>query len=354
MQTSELELQRALVETILARLPAGVFVTASDGQVVMVNERARKILGAQSITRWPDDFEGWTVSRLDGAPYALTEWPISRALAGETAEERVLLERPDGTQVVVDLRAAPIRNAAGDVVYAATVAEDVTERERHERVQREFVTNAAHELQTPLAAIVSASEVLDAGAKEEPADRDRFLGHIRRECERLTRLVRALLTLARAQGAAQRPPVEPIDLRGLLDGIALAVEPRPGVEVRVECPARLVVETNRPLLEQAITALATNAAKYTPAGSIWLRCGTDGDRLELEVADEGQGLPPGTAVEDLFERFERGGRSGGDGFGLGLAIVREAVTAIGGEVSLRPRRGGGTSALLRLPRTPPA
>ena len=85
------------------------------------------------------------------------------------------------------------------------VLDDLTEQERRELAEREFVTNAAHELRTPLTTIIGAVEVLQAGAKDDPVERDRFLAHIEREAERLARLARALLTLARAHAGQERP-----------------------------------------------------------------------------------------------------------------------------------------------------
>ena len=131
--------------------------------------------------------------------------PLARALAGETVNgERMAVERRDGSPIVLELSAAPIRDARGEVVAAAMVFLDVTLAEARRRASVEFVANAAHELRTPLAAIVSGVEVLESGAKEVPVERDRFLTHIGREAERLVRLTRALLMLARISRAASR------------------------------------------------------------------------------------------------------------------------------------------------------
>src|SRR5205814_9913795 len=114
-----------------------------------------------------------------------------------------------------------------------------SERERRERAEREFVANAAHELRTPVAAIASAVEVLQAGAKDAPADRDLFLGHIEREAARLTRLARALLVLARAQARHEPPPLQLVELAPLLGQVAAAILPPGDVQVVVDCPLAL-------------------------------------------------------------------------------------------------------------------
>src|SRR5205823_9112192 len=152
----------------------------------------------------------------------------------------------------------------GDTVLI--VLDDLSEEERRELAEREFVTNAAHELRTPLTTIIGAVEVLQAGAKDDPAERDRFLAHIEREAARLARLARALLTLARAHAGQERPRVEAVTLAGLLQNVADELRPHDGVAIDVECPPGLVASVNRDLLEQALRNLGENAVNHTPEG----------------------------------------------------------------------------------------
>src|SRR5439155_2536075 len=130
-----------------------------------------------------------------------------------------------------------------------------------ELAEREFVSNAAHELRTPLTTIIGAVEVLQAGAKEDAAERDRFLAHIGREAERLARLARALLTLARASAGQEKPRADLVALADLLDEIADDLRPTPAVAVEVDATRNLDAVVNRDLLEQAIRNLADNAVK---------------------------------------------------------------------------------------------
>ena len=124
--------------------------------------------------------------------------------------------------------------------------EDESERERNERVQREFATNAAHELRTPLASIVTAVEMLQTGAKDEPAARDEFLDVIARESDRLTRLTRALLVLARAERPRRAAaPRRRCAVAPLLEQVAASLPPRSGVEIGVDCPPPLADRRRR-------------------------------------------------------------------------------------------------------------
>lgn len=222
------------------------------------------------------------------------------------------------------------------------------EQVRRESAEREFVTNAAHELQSPLTAIVSAIEVLQAGAKDGP-ERDIFLDHIERASARLARLARALLVLARAQSGSEPPRTEVVALEPLLSEVAAMLSTGEGVTVVVSCPADAAALLNRELAEQAIFNVAENAAKYTDTGSIELAATSPDGEAVITVSDTGRGIEAGEQ-EFVFQRFYRSGRGAGDeGSGLGLAIARAATEAMGGTVELESVVGRGTVVRFRFP-----
>ena len=181
------------------------------------------------------------------------------------------------------------------------------------------MTNAAHQLQSPLTGILSAIEVLQAGAKDGP-QREVFLGHIDRESKRLARLAKALLILARAQTGYEAPKDEVVALDPLLTEIAASMRPAHGVEVETTCPPELAVITNRELMEQALVNVADNAAKYTLAGRITIEGRAADEGAEIVVTDTGPGIPSEQQTR-VLDRFYRAGSSS-EGFGLGFAFVR--------------------------------
>jgi signal transduction histidine kinase len=189
--------------------------------------------------------------------------------------------------------------------------------------------------------------VLQAGAKDDAVERDRFLAHIERESARLARLARALLTLARAHAGQERPRAEPVALAPLLQEVADDLRPRADVAVEVECAPDLAANVNRDLLEQALRNLGENAAKHTSAGRVVLRAHGDGKGLRVEVEDTGIGMSADTQ-RHVFDRFYRGSDRDAEGFGLGLAIVRQAVRSLDGRVELDSAPGMGTRVRLVL------
>lgn len=212
----------------------------------------------------------------------------------------------------------------------------------------DFVKNAAHELRTPVSAISSAVEVLQDGAKDDPVERERFLGHIDRATDRLERLLDALLILARAQSGEEAPKLSRVPVEPILDRVLEGVTAQVGVELEVECQDDAEVLANPQLLEQLLANLAANAARHTDSGSIRLVALSENDHVSIEVRDTGHGIAP--VDQELIDR-ELSRREAPEvaGLGIGLTIVREAVRALGGQVEIGPRSGGGTTARVLLP-----
>lgn len=332
--------EREQLSTLVANMPVGVLlVELPSGKILRSNQEAAALLQESDETVW-------ALRAIDDEGVALEpgEWSLPNALSSSepVRGEVVVLELPDGSRRATAITSTPVIND-GTAIAAVVLLEDVTERERRKRAERNFVTNAAHELQTPIAAITSGIQVLQSGAKENVADRDRFLTHIEAACARLDRLTRALLVLARAQAGDERPRAELVEVEPLLESVA-AVLP-PGVEIDVTCPQGTVVIANRPLLEQALVNLGVNAVKYT-TGRVQLVAAREDGRVRLVVRDEGAGIDP-AEIPRVFDRFHRGGNER-DGFGLGLAIVAEAVKAIDGELEL-DSSPEGTGVSISLP-----
>jgi signal transduction histidine kinase len=339
------------LEAAVRGLPFGVAVVASSGRVLVTSGRADELVqrgGRQGMTL--DDYDTLEAFRPDGSRVERGEWPLVRSLAtGEVVVGEVIeTVRDDGTHAVLEISSAPIRDEGDEIVGALATFEDATDRERRSRAEREFVTNAAHELRTPLTVIASAVEVLQAGAKDDPEARDRFLDHIDRATDRLGRLGRALLTLARTQTGQEAAKLDVVVLRPLLDSIADEITPLEEVGVDVSCGSDVAALANRDLLEQALSNVARNAAIHTSSGSISLAAHPHDGTVAIEVADTGPGVSPEDR-ERITERFYRAVGSDIEGFGLGLSIAAESVRATGGTLELEAVEPHGTRVRVTLP-----
>lgn len=331
----QIEGERDRLRLLLERLHEGV-VTVDERLVVhFANSEARRLLGRlPEGDPLPEPWDGFSLREFAGRLFEPGA-ALAQAHVSPSAESGIGL----------------VGIPAHEGETAMIVLDDLTEDERREVAEREFVANAAHELRTPLTTIIGAVEVLQAGAKDDAAERDRFLAHIEREAARLARLARALLTLARARAGQERPRQEPVALAPLLQEVADGLRPRAGVAVDVECDPGLETEVNRDLLEQALRNLGENAVKHTSAGRVVLRASTDGKELRVEVEDTGSGMSADTQSH-VFDRFYRGSDRDGEGFGLGLAIVLQAVRSLGGRVELDSAPGEGTRVRVVLHHAP--
>ena len=196
-----LEYERDRLRQVLERLHDGVIAVGGDGRIEFANPTARELAGGATLAPGAAVGEPW--------PEISVAEVIAEMRAGQEPVER-RFHQGDRT---LDLVGLPPATSGGSVVLVLT---DVSEKERRERAEREFVANAAHELRTPTAAILSSVEILQSGAKDDPAAREQFLGHIQRESIRLSRLSTAMLVLARAQTGAEPIELEAVALAPLL------------------------------------------------------------------------------------------------------------------------------------------
>lgn len=329
---ASLESERDRLRLLLEQLQEGVIAVNPELNVEFANGAAARIVSAlRPGERLPEPWPELSLGRLAAG--------LFRPGAG-IAQARI---SPDEERTYA-VAGIPAGREAELVVL---VIADISERERRERAEREFVANAAHELRTPIAVITSALDVLEEGAQAVPEDRERFLQAIRRQTTRLGRLVRALLVLARAQTRQEALRLEAVELSPLLEEIAAEVDPAEGVAVDVSCPAGIEVLAEPDLLAQVLANLARNAAKNTDRGEILLaaRPSAHGS-VVIEVSDTGTGIPL-ESQDRVFDRFYTGDLDR-MGFGLGLAIVREAVRALGGIVEIESEPDRGTTVRVTL------
>ena len=328
------EAERDRLQRLLGRLHDGVIAVDSNLRIEFSNAAARRLLRV-SVDEGEELPDAWGQPVLKVLAARLFE-PGARALQ-ET------FETDHGR--AYSIAGIPPRGRSKNVILVVT---DVSVRERRERAEREFVTNAAHELRTPLATITGAIQVLQSGAKDDVVERDRFLDHIEREAARLGRLTNSLLVLARAQTREEVPNLTPVELRPLLEAIVEDVQPPKEVAVTVRCPPGLEVLAERDLVEQAVSNLTANALQNTERGKIEIAArALPGGSVVLEVTDTGNGIAP-ERQDRIFDRFYRPDGRDPRRFGLGLAIVRQAVAALGGRIELESAVGSGTTVRITL------
>lgn len=197
--------------------------------------------------------------------------------------------------------------------------------------RREFAAALAHQLRTPLTAILGFSQRLEKGGLTEETAR-LYAHRIHLEARRLESLSQSILQLTSLDGAPLPPP-EPLELDGLIVECILSMQPQweqKGLEFDAPLP-RLRLENRRPLLELVFDNLLSNAVKFSPEGGvIRLWAVQDDDGISVTISNDGPGIAPGDR-ERIFEPFYRRGEQAGSG--LGLPIARRAADLCGGTVT---------------------
>ena len=254
-----------------------------------------------------------------------------------------------------------IAGLAADVNTLAGRLEDATrQRDALDRERRDLTAAISHDLRTPLASIRAMVDALDDHVVEDPDEVARYYGVMRREIERLSRMIDDLFELARLDAGALQLDRQPVALQEVAAEVVDAMTPQArakGVELalRIEShPAPLSLDGGR--IERAVANLVRNAIEHTSAGGrIDVSVGALNGAVELHVRDTGEGIDAAD-LKQIWERFYRGDKSRNrasapmDGAGLGLAIVRGIVEAHGGSVDARSEIGAGSTFTLRLPR----
>jgi two-component system phosphate regulon sensor histidine kinase PhoR len=232
---------------------------------------------------------------------------------------------------------------------------DITDLKRADQIRRDFVANVSHELRTPLTAIRGYVEALADGETDE-GEHQRFLAIITRHTDRMERLVKDLLRLARLDAGQETLDLARCETRALLQAVVADLMPaiesrRQRVEVSVAAGAD-TMSADPAKLHDALRNLVANAGTYAPEGTtIRINAARAGRSVAIAVSDEGPGIPE----EDLprvFERFYRVDKSRArdpGGTGLGLAIVKHLVELHGGEVRAENRPEGGATVTLTIP-----
>jgi len=224
------------------------------------------------------------------------------------------------------------------------------------RQKTDFVSNVSHELKTPLTSIRMFSELLAEGRVTDARKQREYLGVITAETARLSRLINNVLDFARMERGEKKYRFENLDLVRLVRETVETYRPHleaSGFALQCDLPAEaLEVKGDADALAQVLVNLISNAEKYSAdKKEITIRLGKSDQQPSIEVLDRGIGVPAG-CDQKIFEQFYRAHdslSSGIQGSGLGLTLARQIARAHGGDVTCRPRSGGGTCFVFYLP-----
>lgn len=341
----EIQGERDKLGTIFLHMTDGVTAFNAEGKLIHMNPTAENLLGAtfQEDAHFNDVFEG-----ID-APT-----PIA---AGEQGFVKMELERMGRTLSV--LFAPYGENERGIIA----VIHDITEQRKLDEARREFIANVSHELRTPLTNVKSYTETLIDAAGELPTDTEvKFLSVIAGETDRMTRIVKDLLTLSKLDCGKMDLHFHRFSMQHMVESVynAMVLEAgNNGLELTLNIQGKMPdMNGDRERLEQVVINILSNAVKYTPSGGhiVLSAARRDEGHVMIRVKDNGMGIPKDD-IPRLFERFYRVDKARSrakGGSGLGLAIAKEMVEAHRGTIYLESQLDEGTTVTVVLPTNLPA
>lgn len=337
----KLENNNEQLAAVLQGMNDGVVAVDAQGNITLMTERARELLGSYA----------GTVRRLSecGTHYLAVQAMLEKVMqGGEAFTQPLSITVPAERELEVY-----VSRLSGNASGALAVISDVTRIRKLERMRSEFVANVTHELKTPLTSIRGYIELLMAEERDAQTTRS-FYEIIEIEAERLQKLTDDLLQLSDIENGSTEREVTPIPLAETVEKVIKTLRPEAqarGISLHafVEPGLQVVAAPHR--LYQLIKNLMENAVKYNrDGGAVNLSAATERGVAVIRVHDTGIGIPP-EHLERIFERFYRvdKGRSRElGGTGLGLSIVKHIVNLYGGDVRVDSEPGVGTTFTVRL------
>jgi two-component system phosphate regulon sensor histidine kinase PhoR len=339
--------EKERLQAVLDGMTEGVLVIDAGASIVLANDRLRESFGVSG------SLIGKTV--LEGLRNAqLAELIVAAQRSSAPVARMITMIHPVNRTFRVHAVRFPA--GAGEPFGVVAVFHDVTELTQLETMRREFVANASHELRTPLAAIRGFAETLLGSRDLSEADRRSYLEVIDRHSRRLSILVDDLLELSKVESGKAQLSLGPVDVAALVRSLVRENRTRfeeKNLSISHEVEGASVARADPTAIEQILTNLLDNAVKYTePGGRIHVRIAGDRERVRIDVADTGIGIPE-QDLGRIFERFYRVDKARSralGGTGLGLAIVKHLTQSMGGEISVTSEVGKGSVFSLSLPR----
>ena len=344
----EMSGEKNKIETILKNMADGLIAVDLSGNILHANPAALRMLHIEKKEE--------ELPKFDLLLKELHE-DLSLDVIVEKCREGEFTEVYETGGFTYFTRYDWLKDENGKDIGIILLIQDITQRQKLERMQMDFVANVSHELKTPLTTIKSYTETLLDGYVDDPATQGEFMKIIDGEADRMNRLVKDLLQLSRLDNNQEILHTKEGNIISLLKSVVKSVElTAEGKNQHINClfdpDLWLPVDMDKDRIHQVMLNILTNAIKYTPEGGrIDVDAQRQGGLAEITIADNGIGIPEGD-TERVFERFFRVDKARSramGGTGLGLAISKEIVQAHGGTIGLTSKEGSGTRVTIQLP-----
>ena len=340
----EVNSEKTKIETLLLNMTDGILAFNLDGNIIHMNPEGEKLTGCNQDSDFNTLFKTLDADITMGDMlYIKHDKPIERQIFYNDK--------------YVKLTFAPM-SIENKIAGVLVVLHDITKQEKLELSRREFVADVSHELRTPLATVKSYAETLIDGGVDDRELQNKFLSVIVKETDRMTRIVKDLLTLSRLDESDNVPKtLETIDVKQFLIGIiermyinAQKKNQTVTYSIAKDIPD-VTIESDK--LEQVIINILSNAIKYTPEGGhIKVVSGALYSEIFVKIIDDGIGIPKEN-LKRIFDRFYRVDKARSrdtGGTGLGLAIAKQMIENMGGTIKINSEYQKGTEVIISIPK----
>lgn len=340
-QMEKLRKSREEFNIITKNMSEGLIIIDKDTEILTYNRSATEMLGGGDGRQ----IEGSVLKLNRSEPFRKA---VSEALEGNNSQ--VYLTEGEATYEIIS---NPVREEE-EVTGAILIVMDVTEREKGEKLRREFTSNVSHELKTPLTSIYGVSDMLASGMVKAE-DVAGFAGTIKEESARLISLIDDIIKLSRMDESTVPQETEIIDVFGSARDVVSRLSGKASendIELSFSGEPSEIKGVQH-ILDEIVYNICENAIKYNRLGGfVKVSVRNEGSESLITVADNGIGIPKADR-ERVFERFYRVDKSHSKqigGTGLGLSIVKHGVIYLGGKINLESEEGVGTVITVGFPR----
>lgn len=345
---TEVEYKNVQLKSIIKSISHGILAIDVNGNILLINEEAKRIIKSD-VENSP---EGQSINNAIKEPQILKE---IYKFAGSRRNESSEITTEDDIVYKIKLDPIYLQGTTNVMIGSIINIEDITEKVRLENMRSDFVTNVSHELKTPLTSISGFVETLKLNENIDICTRNRFLGIIESESDRLKRLIDDILLLSFIENK-DNVVLENVKLFDVYKEVHEMVNYSAKIKnITIEYEfndEEICILSNRDYIKQVILNLVDNAIKYTRQdGYVNINVSQKNREVVLRVKDNGVGIPK-EDVDRVFERFYRvdkaRGRDAG-GTGLGLAITKHIVKSLGGNIELKSELGEGSEFTVTIP-----
>lgn len=349
---SHIESQRKRLEIILNNTKESILAIDTDGVIIIANDATAQLTKLpldQIVGKRLSDFLAW---QQDGKQFV-----VNYDTPGTETYDDILYVDSEGAQHYTKVIVTSLSGEQEDTARAIITVHDETKDRDLENMKVDFVSMAAHELRTPLAAIRGYLElIVYKMGPSQPEEINRYLDESIKSTAELGGLITNLLDVTRIERGSLALHFEKVDLAADLQQVASNIRfnaKEKGIEVSYDGPAEgCLVVADQIGLHEVMNNLLSNAIKYTdPGGKVFVALRRQENAYTVDIRDTGQGMPK-QALAHLFTKFYRvhgGLNSGSTGTGLGLYISKSIIERHGGAISVNSQEGRGSTFTFTLP-----